>query len=210
MSDNVYDYIQRDISMENNYNNNNNDYIDNIDLKKIEEINELLHLRGHPIIDFSNKDNFNLNFFLDIIRILIEENEKIIKNNIDIKQKILRKEDENLNLKSKITFINQEKNRLEDNIIDKKNKIKFFESKIKNQLSLFENEKEELNKTIIKVTLKENAFKNEINKLKKEQLNYIDRIKSMQEKLDENLHNQMINKGLKVNQNLSPIKMGNI
>ncbi len=81
MSENFYDYIHRDNSLEFI---NNNDYLNNLDIKKIDEVNSLLNLRGHPMIDLSNLQSLNLNSFIDLIRNLQEHNENLVKNNIEI------------------------------------------------------------------------------------------------------------------------------
>jgi len=181
MNENFYDYIHKDDSFEEK---NQINHLSNLDIRKIDEINSLLSLRGHPIIDLTNISNLNLNFFIDLIRNIQEENEKIISNNIEIKQKLIRSDDEISNLKSKNNSFNQEKKLLEDKILDLKNQKKFIDSNFKSQANEFELEKEELNKIIVRITSKENAFRNEINKLKKEQLTYIDKIKFLQEKVD--------------------------
>jgi len=205
MSENFYDYIHRDNSLEFI---NNNDYLNNLDIKKIDEVNSLLNLRGHPMIDLSNLQSLNLNSFIDLIRNLQEHNENLVKNNIEIKQKLLRTDDEIINLKNKFDNNMQEKKLLEDKLQEYKIKINFIESNKKNQVANYEQEKEDLNKLISRVKSKESQYKNEINRLKKEQSVYIDKIKNLQERID-NMNNNS-KQGLKNNQNYNTCKIGKL
>lgn len=181
MSDNFYAYMQKDNSI---IDNSQVDIVSENEMKKIDEINELLKLRGFPIINFSNQNNFNLSFFLDLIRILQEENEKLIALNIELKQKLLRSDDEFLSLKNRLQSQTEEKDKIDNKILSLNNQIKFIESNMKLQSSKLQAENDDLNKIILQVTSKESQYKNEISKLKKEQVCYVDKIKQMQEKFD--------------------------
>jgi hypothetical protein len=177
-------------------NDNNNHYqnYSKFEENKLLEINSLLNLRGFKEINFTNifnNNNNNNNYnqdininLIEIIQNLQAEIEKLISNNIELKQKLLKFDDENYSLKQKIKLQNEEKEKIEMKINSLNNQINFIDEDMKNKKKNFFLEKNELNKIIAQIQLKENAYMTEINKMKKEKILFLDKFKNLQEKFD--------------------------
>ena len=132
---------------------------------KLKELNLLLTMSGFSEIgDLFDNSLFSVNKTLTVLKSLLDDRKKLIEAKTDLLQKISKTENEYTNIfktneiqKDKITELTNLNNFL-------KNKIFKEEKSFREDIEKLKLEKEELNKTISKLSQKETKWKHEIKK----------------------------------------------
>ena len=132
---------------------------------KLKELNLLLTMNGFSEIgDLFDNSLFSVNKTLTVLKSLLDDRKKLIEAKTDLLQKISKTENEYTNIfktneiqKDKITELTNLNNFL-------KNKIFKEEKSFREDIEKLKLEKEELNKTISKLSQKETKWKHEIKK----------------------------------------------
>ena len=132
---------------------------------KLKELNLLLTMNGFSEIgDLFDNSLFSVNKTLTVLKSLLDDRKKLIETKTDLLQKISKTENEYTNMfksneiqKDKITELTNLNNFL-------KNKIFKEEKSFREDIEKLKLEKEELNKTISKLSQKETKWKHEIKK----------------------------------------------
>ena len=132
---------------------------------KLKELNLLLTMNGFSEIgDLFDNSLFSVNKTLTVLKSLLDDRKKLIETKTDLLQKISKTENEYTNMfksneiqKDKITELTNLNNFL-------KNKIYKEEKSFRDDIEKLKLEKEELNKTISKLSQKETKWKHEIKK----------------------------------------------
>ena len=132
---------------------------------KLKELNLLLTMNGFSEIgDLFDNSLFSVNKTLTVLKSLLDDRKKLIEAKTDLLQKISKTENEYTNMfktneiqKDKITELTNLNNFL-------KNKIFKEEKSFREDIEKLKLEKEELNKTISKLSQKETKWKHEIKK----------------------------------------------
>ena len=132
---------------------------------KLKELNLLLTMSGFSEIgDLFDNSLFSVNKTLTVLKSLLDDRKKLIETKTDLLQKISKTENEYTNIfktneiqKDKITELTNLNNFL-------KNKIYKEEKSFRDDIEKLKLEKEELNKTISKLSQKETKWKHEIKK----------------------------------------------
>ena len=132
---------------------------------KLKELNLLLTMNGFSEIgDLFDNSLFSVNKTLTVLKTLLDDRKKLIEAKTDLLQKISKTENEYTNMfktneiqKDKITELTNLNSFL-------KNKIFKEEKSFREDIEKLKLEKEELNKTISKISTKETKWKHEIKK----------------------------------------------
>ena len=175
---------------------------------KLKELNLLLTMNGFSEIgDLFDNSLFSVNKTLTVLKSLLDDRKKLIETKTDLLQKISKTENEYTNMfksneiqKDKITELTNLNNFL-------KNKIYKEEKSFRDDIEKLKLEKEELNKTISKLSQKETKWKHEIKKKDIELSDLKNKLRKYMNDKDMivNSMNSNNNVNMKINQTLTNI-----
>ena len=175
---------------------------------KLKELNLLLTMNGFSEIgDLFDNSLFSVNKTLTVLKSLLDDRKKLIETKTDLLQKISKTENEYTNMfksneiqKDKITELTNLNNFL-------KNKIYKEEKSFRDDIEKLKLEKEELNKTISKLSQKETKWKHEIKKKDIELSDLKNKLRKYMSDKDMivNSMNSNNNVNMKINQTLTNI-----
>ena len=175
---------------------------------KLKELNLLLTMNGFSEIgDLFDNSLFSVNKTLTVLKSLLDDRKKLIETKTDLLQKISKTENEYTNMfktneiqKDKITELTNLNNFL-------KNKIFKEEKSFREDIEKLKLEKEELNKTISKLSQKETKWKHEIKKKDIELSDLKNKLRKYMNDKDMivNSMNSNNNVNMKINQTLTNI-----
>jgi hypothetical protein len=175
---------------------------------KLKELNLLLTMNGFSEIgDLFDNSLFSVNKTLTVLKSLLDDRKKLIEAKTDLLQKISKTENEYTNMfktneiqKDKITELTNLNNFL-------KNKIFKEEKSFREDIEKLKLEKEELNKTISKLSQKETKWKHEIKKKDIELSDLKNKLRKYMNDKDmiTNSMNSNNNVNMKINQTLTNI-----
>ncbi len=175
---------------------------------KLKELNLLLTMSGFSEIgDLFDNSLFSVNKTLTVLKSLLDDRKKLIEAKTDLLQKISKTENEYTNMfktneiqKDKITELTNLNNFL-------KNKIFKEEKSFREDIEKLKLEKEELNKTISKLSQKETKWKHEIKKKDIELSDLKNKLRKYMNDKDmiANSMNSNNNVNMKINQTLTNI-----
>jgi hypothetical protein len=175
---------------------------------KLKELNLLLTMNGFSEIgDLFDNSLFSVNKTLTVLKSLLDDRKKLIEAKTDLLQKISKTENEYTNMfksneiqKDKITELTNLNNFL-------KNKIYKEEKSFRVDIEKLKLEKEELNKTISKLSQKETKWKHEIKKKDIELSDLKNKLRKYMNDKDMivNSMNSNNNVNMKINQTLTNI-----
>ena len=175
---------------------------------KLKELNLLLTMSGFSEIgDLFDNSLFSVNKTLTVLKSLLDDRKKLIEAKTDLLQKISKTENEYTNMfksneiqKDKITELTNLNNFL-------KNKIYKEEKSFRDDIEKLKLEKEELNKTISKLSQKETKWKHEIKKKDIELSDLKNKLRKYMNDKDMivNSMNSNNNVNMKINQTLTNI-----
>ena len=175
---------------------------------KLKELNLLLTMNGFSEIgDLFDNSLFSVNKTLTVLKSLLDDRKKLIEAKTDLLQKISKTENEYTNIfksneiqKDKITELTNLNNFL-------KNKIYKEEKSFRDDIEKLKLEKEELNKTISKLSQKETKWKHEIKKKDIELSDLKNKLRKYMNDKDMivNSMNSNNNVNMKINQTLTNI-----
>jgi hypothetical protein len=175
---------------------------------KLKELNLLLTMNGFSEIgDLFDNSLFSVNKTLTVLKALLDDRKKLIEAKTDLLQKISKTENEYTNMfktneiqKDKITELTNLNNFL-------KNKIFKEEKSFREDIEKLKLEKEELNKTISKLSQKETKWKHEIKKKDIELSDLKNKLRKYMNDKDMivNSMNSNNNVNMKINQTLTNI-----
>ena len=175
---------------------------------KLKELNLLLTMNGFSEIgDLFDNSLFSVNKTLTVLKSLLDDRKKLIETKTDLLQKISKTENEYTTMfktneiqKDKITELTNLNNFL-------KNKIFKEEKSFREDIEKLKLEKEELNKTISKLSQKETKWKHEIKKKDIELSDLKNKLRKYMNDKDMivNSMNSNNNVNMKINQTLTNI-----
>jgi hypothetical protein len=175
---------------------------------KLKELNLLLTMNGFSEIgDLFDNSLFSVNKTLSVLKALLDDRKKLIEAKTDLLQKISKTENEYTNMfktneiqKDKITELTNLNSFL-------KNKIFKEEKSFREDIEKLKLEKEELNKTISKISTKETKWKHEIKKKDIELSDLKNKLRKYMNDKDmiANSMNSNNNVNMKINQTLTNI-----
>ena len=175
---------------------------------KLKELNLLLTMNGFSEIgDLFDNSLFSVNKTLSVLKALLDDRKKLIEAKTDLLQKISKTENEYTNMfktneiqKDKITELTNLNSFL-------KNKIFKEEKSFREDIEKLKLEKEELNKTISKISTKETKWKHEIKKKNIELSDLKNKLRKYMNDKDMivNSMNSNNNVNMKINQTLTNI-----